>query len=104
VLAIVKSSNQACELLIQCMPYTRKYNRHLRRNVTYSHLLDLTLLIQKLMAMTVVENEREKMTYIALIAKALLDPSWASHSILVYLDLVRYVTLFKKKEREKITY
>lgn len=75
------------------MPYTRKYNKHSPKvMLLISHLLDLPLLIQKLMALTVVNDEREKMTYVALIAKALLQPSWASHSILVYLDLVRYVT------------
>jgi hypothetical protein len=51
--------------------------------------IDLPTLIQKLMSMTVVDDEREKMTCIALISKALLHESWASNSILLYIDLVR---------------
>ncbi|KAI8076271.1 hypothetical protein BDF21DRAFT_66511 [Thamnidium elegans] len=78
LLSVLKSSNQACELLIQCMEYTH-----------------LPSLIQKLMSMTIVDNQREKMTYIALISKALLHPSWASYSILVYIDLIRDLKLHK---------
>lgn len=57
--------------------------------------VDLSLLVQKLMAMTDVDNEREKMTCIALIAKALLQESWADYSILVYLDMIREVKVQK---------
>ncbi|GAA5817484.1 hypothetical protein MFLAVUS_011032 [Mucor flavus] len=81
LLSVLKNSNQACELLIQCMEYTH-----------------LQSLIQKLMSMTVVENQREKMTYIALISKTLLHPSWAGYSILVYIDLIRYIKLHKAFE------
>ncbi|CAO3634881.1 unnamed protein product [Mucor hiemalis] len=78
LLSVIKCSNQACELLIQCMSYT-----------------DLSSLIQKLMAMTDVDNERERMTCIALIAKALLHQSWADYSILLYLDMIRDIKLQK---------
>lgn len=78
LLSVITRSNQACELLIQCMSHT-----------------DLSLLVQKLMAMTDVDNEREKMTCIALIAKALLQESWADYSILVYLDMIREVKVQK---------
>lgn len=47
------------------------------------------------MAMTDVDNERERMTCIALIAKALLHQSWADYSILLYLDMIRDVKLQK---------
>lgn len=53
--------------------------------------IDLSVLVQKLMVMTDVDNEREKMTCIALIAKAMLQESWADYSILVYLDMIREV-------------
>lgn len=51
--------------------------------------VDLPVLIRKLMKMSIVEDEREKMTCIALISKALLQERWASSSILNYIEMVR---------------
>ncbi|KAL7313618.1 hypothetical protein PS15m_007342 [Mucor circinelloides] len=78
LLSLVKQSNQACELLIKCMEFA-----------------DLPLLVQKLMKMSIVENEREKMTCIALISKALLQERWASSSVLNYIEMVRDFKLHK---------
>ncbi|KAF1804576.1 hypothetical protein V8B55DRAFT_1499181 [Mucor lusitanicus] len=72
LLSLVKQSNQACELLIKCMEFA-----------------DLPVLIRKLMKMSIVEDEREKMTCVALISKALLQERWASSSILSYIEMVR---------------
>ncbi|KAL9548394.1 hypothetical protein MBANPS3_005703 [Mucor bainieri] len=72
LLSLVKQSNQACELLIKCMNFA-----------------DLPVLIRKLMKMSTVEDERERMTCIALISKALLQERWASSSILNYIEMVR---------------
>lgn len=58
-------------------------------------VIDLSSLIQKLMVMTDVDNKRERMTCIALIAKALLHQSWGDYSILLYLDMIRDVKLQK---------
>ncbi|KAG2196055.1 hypothetical protein INT47_008149 [Mucor saturninus] len=78
LLSVIKNSDKACELLIQCMDY-----------------LHLPSLIQKLMPRIVTEDQREKMVYIALISKALLHPSWNNNSILFHIDLVREFQLLK---------
>ncbi|KAI8350928.1 hypothetical protein EDC96DRAFT_519232 [Choanephora cucurbitarum] len=76
LLSLIKVSNKACELLIHCMSFMK-----------------LPLLIHKLMKMAVVskENEKEKMTCIALISKALLHETWHHDSILYYIDMLRLV-------------
>lgn len=53
--------------------------------------IGLPLLVQKLMKMVINTNdiEKEKIPYIALISKALLQEPWASYSILLYIDWVR---------------
>ncbi|KAI9348899.1 hypothetical protein BD770DRAFT_164252 [Pilaira anomala] len=56
----------------------------------YTHL---PTLIRKLMPMIYVENQRERMTYIALISKALLHSTWSSYSILIYIEFVRDLKL-----------
>ncbi|GAN07701.1 hypothetical protein MAM1_0172d07203 [Mucor ambiguus] len=78
LLSLVKQSNQACELLIKCMEFA-----------------DLPVLIRKLMKMSIVEDEKEKMTCIALISKALLQERWASSSVLNYIEMVRDFKLHK---------
>ncbi|KAI8641797.1 hypothetical protein BD408DRAFT_202394 [Parasitella parasitica] len=78
LLLVVKHSDQACELLLKCMDFT-----------------DLPKLIRKLMKLSNVEDQREKMIYTALIAKALLKADWASSSILNYVDLVREFKFYK---------
>lgn len=57
--------------------------------------VDLPALIRKLMSMSIVEDEREKMTCVALISKALLQERWASSSILNYIEMVRDFKLHK---------
>ncbi len=47
------------------------------------------------MPMTVVDNQQERMTYIALISKALLHESWASNSILLYIEMIMNVETLK---------
>ena len=47
------------------------------------------------MKQSIVQNEREKMTCIALISKALLQEHWASSSILNYIELIREFKLHK---------
>ncbi|CEP13984.1 hypothetical protein [Parasitella parasitica] len=78
LLSAVKESDQACNLLLKCMDFT-----------------DLSGLIRKLMKLSNVEDQREKMIYMALIAKALLKTDWVSSSILNYVDLVREFKLYK---------
>ncbi|KAI8364563.1 hypothetical protein BD560DRAFT_164355 [Blakeslea trispora] len=74
LLSVVKTNTKACELLIHCMSFIR-----------------LPPLIHKLMVMAAEskENEKERMTYIALISKALLHDSWRHDSILYYIELLR---------------
>ncbi|KAI7905031.1 uncharacterized protein BX663DRAFT_501425 [Cokeromyces recurvatus] len=74
LMSLLKTNNSACELLIKCMPYLR-----------------LLPLIQRLMQMasTILSDDRERMVYMALISKALLDERWSSDSILLYIDLIR---------------
>lgn len=93
---MIQNSDKACELLIQCMDYLGKSFPQIYTKVKYrgfffsnNRYLDLPYLIQKLMPRITTEDQREKMVYIALISKALLHLSWASHSILFYIDLVR---------------
>lgn len=47
------------------------------------------------MKLSIVQNEREKMTCIALISKALLQEHWASSSILNYVESIREFKLYK---------
>ncbi|KAL0582179.1 hypothetical protein ABG067_008039 [Albugo candida] len=45
--------------------------------------------------MTVAKDQQERMTYIALISKALLHTSWASNSILLYIEMIMHVETVK---------
>jgi hypothetical protein len=65
--------------------------RDLGNNLVFFYEIGLPLLIQKLMKMVVNTNdvEKEKIPYIALISKTLLQESWASNSILLYIDWIR---------------
>ncbi|KAI8078967.1 uncharacterized protein B0P05DRAFT_541886 [Gilbertella persicaria] len=84
LIPLIKSSDKACELLIECMSFIR-----------------LPILIQKLMkkAIQAKENERERMTYIALISKALLHETWKSDSILYYIELLRLASMTGRDSR-----